>query len=356
MGATASCNFPGLKQWKDIVDKNKFAAFIDAILCGYGQVILSDNSFSGLLVIIATFVSSVQLGAGALWAAFIAVAFQFIMGTPRIPVRIGLYTYAPVLSGAILAGLMFQNGMSIMFFVFIGLASLFACMLSMALSTFLEKWEAPSLGLAFAVTVMTFMSAAQNMGFVPQGEVSVPHAFEAFGGYEMGFWNKETLMTAFQGGVAELMGLAGLPAIIILLTSIAISSRIDLISAIAGMLIATLTAIYFGCPNIPVMLGLYGYNGIFLMMALNGRAFTLSIKSVALNVILLAITTCVTAMLSAAFAPLGCVYTAMPFSLVAIIAILAVPKMTGIQYNKPLYWGVPETVKATREFFESQGQ
>ena len=58
MSATASCRFPFLDEWKDLSDNNKICGFVDSALSCYAQIAFNDNIFSGILMIIATWIGS----------------------------------------------------------------------------------------------------------------------------------------------------------------------------------------------------------------------------------------------------------------------------------------------------------
>jgi|GEM_PF-1296276 Urea transporter len=351
MGALASCSFPFLNRWKGIVDRNKFAAFIDAILSGWAQIILSDNSLSGLLIMIGVFIASPQVGGAALWASFIAAGLLFVLKVTKMSIRLGIYVFGPTLTGALLSVFLFPKGFSVMFFAYIGLASIFCVFLAIAIGQILHKWECPALGLPFGLTVFFFMAAAQNFGFVEKGEFAAVASFAAAPAYDLSFWSGQTIFLAFSNGASQLLGLTNLTAAILFLAAIIISSRIDTISGLIGVFVATGAAIYFGAPKIPVLLGIYGFNGLFLMLALTGRAFTLNLRSAVVNIILVILSTIVAAGLSSFFSPLSISFTALPFSIVGITAMIASPALKGLEYNKPLYWGVPETVQDTKEWF-----
>ena len=350
MGALASCPFPLLKKWKGIVDRNKLAAFIDSILTGWGQIIFSDNSFSGLLLIIAAFLASPRVGLGGLWASFIATCFVFLTGVPKMKVRLGLYVFSPAMTGFIMGLYLFPDGISFYYFLYIGLAGLFASILSMAIGIVLEKWECPALGLPYNLTALVFLSAALKLGFIPEGENLVSSAFAPAPAYDMSFWTGGNLWNSFYAGIGEMVCGGTIVIAVIILVAIAISSRIDLISAIVGVIVSTGTAILLGAPKIPVMIGLYGYCGIFLMLTLAGRAYTLSVKSYIFDILMVVCSTVIATHLNTFFSTLGLPFTSFPFSIVGIIAILAAPILKGFEYNKPLYWGVPENVQETKAF------
>ena len=342
MGALASCTFPFLNEWKKLVDSNPILGFIDAVLCGFSQIIFSDNTFSGIALLIGCFLVSPKVAVAALWSSIVSVAFQKIMKTPAIGARLGVNHFCSVLTGVIMGGLVFNEGISLRFFVFFGLASIFCTITTLGLATVFGKHNAAALGLPFGFTTLVFMAAAQNMGFVSQ---AVPaHVPSDLTPADIPAWDMGGLVQSVYSGVAELLGGATIPVFVLVSVALLMSSRIDFINAIIGSTLGALAAIYFGVPNSVVAIGLYGYNGALLMFVLNGRAFKITPKVFVLNLILAATSAIVSAWMSVSFGLVGAVYTAFPFSIICCLLMLAAPSIEGMEYNAPMYWGVPETV------------
>ena len=353
MGALASCDFPLLKKWKDIVDSNKIIGFIDAVLCAFAQIIFSDNSFSGLVLLIASFLVSVQVGVAGLWSAIVSVAFCKIVGAPPVITRMGVHSFCSTLSGIIMGGLIFVDGIDLRFFVFFTLSSLFCTITVLACSHIFSTWNASALGLPFGFTTLVFMGAAQNMGFVSQAETVIAHSASTILPENISAWNSGEIIQSIYSGVSELLG--GTEWIIAVLIGVALlmSSRIDFISAILGATIGALTAMFFGVPNVPILIGLYGYNGMLLMFVLNGRAFKITPKSYILNLILAGMTSILAAWMSVSFGLVGAVCTAFPFSIICCLMMIAAPNMN-LEYRPAMYWGVPETVGKIKEKAEAK--
>ena len=343
MGALASCDFPLLNKWKDVVDANKVLGFIDAVLCAFAQIIFSDNSFSGLVLLIASFLVSPQVGIAGLWSAIVSVAFCKIVEAPPVVTRMGVHSFCSTLAGIIMGGLVFVDGIDVRFFIFFTLSSIFCTITVLACSHIFSTWNASALGLPFRFTTLVFMGAAQNMGFVSQSETIVAHAASNLSPQDILPWGSGEIIQAIYSGISELLG--GTEWIIAALIGVALlmSSRIDFISAILGAAIGALTAMFFGVPNIPVLIGLYGYNGMLLMFVLNGRAFKITPKSYILNLILAGMTSILAAWMSVSFGLVGAVCTAFPFSIICCLMMIAAPNMD-LEYRPAIYWGVPETV------------
>ena len=354
MQAMASCPFPFLDKWKEIAWKNPVLGFIDAMLCGFSQIIFSDNSFSGLLFVIACFVVSPKVGIAGLWSALISVGFQKLVGVGDIAFKLGVNTFCPVLTGIIMSGLLFVDGLNVRFFLFFGLAALFATILSLAMSAIFSRWNASALGMPFAITVLIFMAAAQNMGFVSQAETVIAHLPQVVGPEVTDGWTIAELLRSTYTGMSELIGGFGIPETILIAAALLISSRIDFISAILGALLAAASAAFFGIGEMVVLIGLYSYNGVLLLLVLNGRSFKITPKSFILNLILAGMTSFLSAWLSVTFGLVGAVYTAFPFSIIACMMMFAAPNMPALTYYEPIYWGVPETVPKNKAAAEEK--
>lgn len=356
MGALASCKFPFLDEWKKLVDSNKILGFLDAVLCGFSQIIFSDNTFSGIVLLIACFVVAPKVGAAALWSAIVSVALQKIVKAPPVIIRLGVHTFCPVLTGVIVSGLIFNEGMDVRFFVFFFMSSVFCTITSLGLSSIFGKWDAAALGLPFGFTALIFMAAAQNMGFVSQAETVIAHSPANLTPADIAQWTPAEVFQATYAGISELLGGTALVVACLIGVALLMSSRIDFVSAIVGAFVGAITAIYFGIPNIPVLIGLYGYNGMLLMFVLNGRSFKITPLTVVLNIILAGMTSILCAWMSLSFGLVGAVCTAFPFSIICCLMMFAAPSMPAFEYYKPAYWGVPETIPGIKAAAEKEAE
>jgi urea transporter len=355
MGAMASCYFPLLDKWKGIVDNNKVAGFIDAVLCAYSQIIFNDNSFSGIILIIATFCISPQVGVGGLICAVTAVIYLKLLKADPVMVRLGVYGFCPTLSGIIISSLIFDQGIDLYFVVFFVLAAIFCVTVDMALAAVFGKWDASGLGLPFGFTTLVFMSAAQNMARVSQPESIMAHMSPAVEPGTVEPMTANEMLQSLIAGISELFGgVTILPAILIGIALLC-GSRIDFISSILGAAVSTFAAIFFGIPVAPIVLGLYGYSGMLLMLVLT-RAFRITPATYILFLIFAALSSVLASWLTVSMGLIGAVAGPIPFSLMCCAVMLAAPKIGSMEYNAPRYWGVPETIPAIKKAMLEQEQ
>ena len=209
------------------------------------------------------------------------------------------------------------------FFVFFALSSLFCTITELALAHVFSTWNAAPLGLPFGFTTLVFMGAAQNMGFVSQAETVMAHAAVQLTPHEIASWSTGEIIQSIYAGISELLGGTAWMIAVMIGIALLMSSRIDFISAVLGAAIGAFTAIFFGVPNIPILIGLYGYNGMLLMFVLSGRAFKITPKSYIINLILAGMTSILAAWMSVSFGLVGAVCTAFPFSIICCLMMIA---------------------------------
>ena len=348
MGIMASCAFPGLRRWKGFAGGNKLAGFADALACAWSQIIFSDNTASGLLLMAGAFLISPQALVGGLVASAVSVGMCFLLRVDGQAIRLGLYSFTSALSGILTAVLLFPEGTTVHFFAFMALIGVFCTVVTVALANVLGRFQCPTLGLPFGFTVLVFMAAAQNMGFVGQTEAVVAHSAAVVLPADAAPLDALVLLNASVAGVSELIGGSTVPVFVLVAAALLCSSRIDFASAVVGAVVSTATALFFGCPASAVAIGLYGFNGMLAMMVLTGRAFDITPLQLLLNVALCAMTSVVAAWLAVSFGLVGAAYTAFPFSIVACLLILAAPSFGALSFNPPSTWGVPETIAAAK--------
>lgn len=345
MGALATCKFPFVDEFKKAADNNKFLAFIDSILSGYGQIGFNDNPVSGILFIIGTFVGSFQNGVCSLVCTVTAAALGFLLGVPKVSMRLGLYTFNAALAGMgvglfIFAG---QENITVGMIVMSIICGVFCVFLTGAFSAVLSRWNVPSLALPYCTTLFILVSASL---FIPALEPStsvIPHLGEMVAASEQG-WSISTFFQAYMNNFAEILWQANWLSGAFFLAGVIVASRIDFLSVICASLVATVTAIALNMPMDSILIGIYGYNAVLLTMIMVGRGYEISLKSLVYALILAVGSVFLTAGMTTVFAPLGVPVAAFPYALMAVGAMLGKDFFKGLKPIDSMLWGVPETI------------
>ncbi|MBP3383866.1 MAG: urea transporter [Firmicutes bacterium] len=350
MASFATCKFPGVDEFMDYGEKNPVAGYINSVLSGFGQIVLSDNPVTGLLIILGIYLGGApsQL-VTALWAACVASAFAYFIGVPKMLVQHGLYTF----SGAVVGLGISLWGYTVQavypqLLIYATVGGVVSVILTAALNSFFGKWEAPSLAVPYCSTLIMIIPALyhmSNMDPVPYSVPSTAQIMDAFTGIDFLSFIKCTV-----AGVGEICFQIGIPSGICLLLAVLISSRIDFVVSIVCAALATGFAVALGLPDGNILIGLYGFNAALVGMGLFGRAFRMSGYSAVLTVLMALFSVILNTAMGVIFQPLGAPVAALPFALIVIGCIMCKDYFTKLQAIPIVMWGVPETIeKALRE-------
>lgn len=344
MSATASCKFPFLDEWKKLSSKNIILSFFDEVLSGFAQLAFNDNSFSGLLIIIGIFIASPVQAISAVWATIVATATAHILGVSKGLIRAGLYGFNAALAGLAIPTLIFPgSSLTLAILLYTGLAAIFTVVMTAGLGSFFSKWEVPALALPYCVTMLIFVPAALSLGNlnIRGGGLAI---FEVIRPGAQGSWTIFEFIRASLNGVSQILWVDYSITGIFYLLAVLMASRIDLISVVFGALVSTTTAIALGLPKELIMEGIYGFNGVLLMMVIT-RGFLISVKSYILAIVLAILTVVYSAGLRVLLAPLGAVASfAIPYATLCIAVFIGRDMFKDYIYVPASRWGVPETI------------
>lgn len=345
MSATASCKFPLLNEWKEISSKNIVLDVIDNVLSGVAQIGFNDNSFAGLLMIIATYIGSPVQAIAGVWAALIATLAAYAFGVPKGLIRTGLYGFNAALCGVAIPALVFPGSpVTIQLLLYSGIAAIFAVVLQMGFGSFLSKWNVPSLALPYSTTLLLFVPAALSLGNLNITR-SAPAIFDIVGPNAQGVWTFVEFIEASLNGIAQVLWIENPITGALYLVAVLMASRIDVVSTIVGALVSTLAAIALGLPKDLIVAGVYGFNAVLLMKVIT-RGFLITPKSYFTGIVLSVITVVFTASLRVIFAPIGAIASfAFPYAILCIVVFLGRDMFKNMTYVPASNWGVPETIK-----------
>ena len=157
--------FPLVSEFKRLGDKNKFVAFIDSLLSGFGQIAFSDNPWSGLILIIGCFVGSFEQAVAGLCAAITATAFAYIIGTDKLVIRMGLFTFNAALAGLGIPLFIFPGqSVSVAMIILAVIAGIMCVLITAALNKIFSTRNVPSLALPYCITLFVLIPASLKLG------------------------------------------------------------------------------------------------------------------------------------------------------------------------------------------------
>ena len=347
MRVTASCEFPFLEKWKEICETNKLCEYMDSVLSGYAQITFSDNTFSGIVILLATLIGSPVQAISAICATIAGTLTAYFMGVPKPLIRIGLYGFNSVLSGLIIPLLIFPGqGVTLNMLIVSATAGIMCTFSAAAIGSFLGKWNIAFLAAPYCVVIFILISASILFGSVGSAPFEPAIATLAT---EQAFTMTD-FASATLNGIAQVLLIQKPICAILYITALLLSSRIDAVNSVVGAIAGTFVAFAFGFPRDMVMSGLFGFNAILLMHVMT-RAFAPSVKSYLLAVLSAGFTSLVAVSVKVVLAPLGVPsFLAIPYVLVCVTIFLGRDMFGGLTYIPAIYWGVPETIyKALKE-------
>jgi len=342
MSATASCSFPFLNEWKHYCDKNRICAFIDSVLSGYAQLAFNDNTFSGILMIIATWVGSPVLCINALWGTVIATITAYIIHIPEGAIRSGSYGFNAALSCLAVPVLLFPSqSISVVMLGTSAAIAIATVLFKMTLGKIFAKWNLPTLVIPYCIALLISMMIFEAVGVTDTTPVTMETLL-----FTSSFsdWVANDIVLSFLSSAAQILWLAHPVSGALYLISLLFASRMDFINTAAAITVSLFVSTLLGLPKDGIMIGLYGYNAILLMQVLS-RGFLLNIRSFLFDICMAALTPVICCIYQCFLTSMHIgSFIALPYLTIAIFVFAIRKKLKGFTYISADDWGVPETI------------
>lgn len=236
--------------------------FLSAIFKGFSQVVLIENTVSGILILAAIAVYSWQLGLIALLSSVVGTLIGAIGGADTPSLKSGLFGYNSILTG--MALLLFLSGPIQWWLALAGAG--FAALLAAALMHMMKDSGLPILTLPFILITWLFLLASYRFEILQLSPTLVPQ--------DLSHWKLNTvgeisLPKAIFNGIGQIFFLTHVIPGILLYAALFIGKWQAAIYAVIGNLFAVLTAFSLGGEHHLIYLGLYGYNAILTIIAVS---------------------------------------------------------------------------------------
>lgn len=296
-------------------------AFLDSVLRGIGQVMLQNNSYTGLLFLIGIFYNSMLFGWAVLLGATASTATAVVLAVDRSDVRAGLFGF----NGALVAiALLYFLEPEILAWGYVVLAAACTTVIMAALRRFLDAWKIPALTAPFVLTTLCFVLATARFGRLHStGEL--PTAGLPKAAAVEGIVTASTVGEGLLHGLAQVFFQGSAVTGVFFAAGLLIASRVAAAAAVLGSFVGLLVAWGMGAAEPAIRSGAFGFNCVLTAIALGSGAFTLNAASAAYATVAVVTTAVVFAAMSAALEPLGMPALTSPFVLVVWIFLLASP-------------------------------
>lgn len=307
---------------------SSFYIFIDSVLRGIGQVMLQNNSYTGLLFLMGVFYNSLLLGCAALLGSVVSTLSAKLLGVERSSLEAGLFGFNGVLVAIALLHFLEPSWIT---WGYVVLASASSTVIMAAMLNIVKTWNIPTLTAPFVLTTLLFILACARFGQL-HSTGTLPSA-----GLPSTVINIEgivTLSTILEGlltGISQVFFQGSAITGLFFIAGLLISSRIICLAAIIGSLLGALVAWGMGAAEPAIRAGAFGFNNVLTAIVFGGGIFMLNKSTIIYGILAVIITSFVYAALSAALEPLGMPAMTSAFILVVWLFILAAPYFSNLK-------------------------
>lgn len=254
---------------------------IRIVLKNISQVLLLNNAWTGLFILLGLFIGSWKVGVMALIASVIALLLAKRTNYSEEEINTGLSGFNPVLTAIALTLFLVPKWYSL---IIILVAIIITMPIGSAFREFFKPFGVPMLTMPYVFVSWLILLMSFQFKFVNADVNILPNAIQEiqFSGHHIQFIN------AFLSGFSEIFLLKSVLAGTLILIGIFIASRKAGVYAIVANLIGFLAVIVLGANHDQINEGLFGYNVILTVLAL-GIAFRTRIQrpiSIVLGILL----------------------------------------------------------------------
>ncbi|MBN6203468.1 urea transporter [Staphylococcus saprophyticus] len=285
------------------------------VLKNISQVLLLNNAWTGLLILLGLFVGSWKVGVMALIASVIALLLAKRTNYSEEEINTGLSGFNPVLTAIALTLFLVPQWYSL---IIILVAIVITMPIGSAFREFFKPFSVPMLTMPYVFVSWLILLMSFQFKFVNADVNILPNAIKEiqFSGHHIQFIN------AFLSGFSEIFLLKSVLAGTLILIGIFIASRKAGVYAIVANLIGFLAVIVLGANHDQINEGLFGYNVILTVLAL-GIAFRTRIQRPISIVLGILLTVVIHAGMTTLLTPYGLPVFTLPFIIATWIMLFA---------------------------------
>lgn len=300
--------------------------FVDSVLRGIGQVMLQNNSYTGVIFLAGIFYNSIILGCAALLGGIASTAMAMLLGAERSSVNAGLFGFNGVLVGIAILYFLEPN---ILTWGYVIIAAACSTVIMSALLNLLSTWSIPALTAPFVITTLLFILACARLGRLQTTDILPTAGLPSTATVE-GVVTSSTLIEGLFNGVAQVFFQGSLVTGVFFVVGLLVSSRLACSAALIGSFIGMLVAWGMGADEVAIRSGAFGFNSVLTAIVFAGLIVA-NMASVTYSALAVITTAVVFAAMSAALEPLGMPALTSPFVLVVWLFLLASPQFKNLK-------------------------
>jgi urea transporter len=312
-----------LAKWERLCASSRLIRFVDVNLRGVGQVMFQNNPLTGALFLAAIGWGSYAGSAprvviAGLLAVVVATLTARWLRVNEASLRAGLYGYNGILVGLALATFL-APGTLMWVYVVLGAAVSVVVMLGTANAV--KPWGS---ALTFPFVLTTWILLLATYGFSGLVGVALPsgNVVTAFQPYEASPLKLVDLAQGVLQSISQVFLKGSGVAALLLLAGLAVNSRAAAAFALAGAMVAVLTAHLFGAESELITSGLLGFSPVLTAIALGTVFYQPSLRVAVYAALATAFTVIAQAALNVALTPFAIPALTAPFVLVTWLFLL----------------------------------
>ena len=313
-----------LKGWERACAGSAVLRFIDVNLRGIGQVMFQDNPLSGLLFFIGIGWGSYaagmpQVAVGGLVALVAGTLTAQWLRVDAADLGAGLYGY-----NAYLVGLAFGTFLSVtpLWWAYVVLGGAVSVVATLGTANVFKTWGVAALTAPFVLTTWLFLLATYAFAAIdgsglPMSAMIVPIDPAAanplaFGDFAQGVFKS----------IAQVFLKASIVAALLLLAGLAVNSLASAVFALAGAIVAVITAHVLGAESDLITGGLMGFSPVLTAIALGAVFYRPSIRVALYALVATVFTVVVQGAMNVVLTPFGIPTLTAPFVLASWLFLL----------------------------------
>jgi urea transporter len=313
-----------LAWWEGCCASSKFLRFVDYNLRGIGQVMFQDNPLSGLLFFIGIGWGSYaagmpQVAIGGLVAVVAATLTAQWLRVDAADLGAGLYGYNAYLVGLALGTFL---AVSPLWWVYVALGGAVSVPATLGTANMFKTWGVAALTAPFVLTAWLFLLAtyafsAIEGGGLPMSAEIVPIDPAAANPLAFGDFVQGVLKS-----ITQVFLKASILAAALLLVGLAVNSVAAAVFALAGAIVAVVTAHVLGAESDLITGGLMGFSPVLTAIALGAVFYKPGVKVAIYALVGTVFTVIVQGAMNVALTPFGIPTLTGPFVLAAWLFLL----------------------------------
>jgi urea transporter len=310
-------------KWERLCAASGIVRFVDTNLRGIAQVMFQDNPLTGAFFLAAIGWGSYAAGAprvaiAGLLAVVVATLTAQWLRVEQAPLRSGLYGYNGVLVGLALATFLAPGALM---WVYVVLGAAVSVVVMLGTANAVKPWGS-ALTFPFVLTTWLLLLATYGFSGLTGDALPAGNVVTAFQPYEASPLRLIDLAQGVLQSISQVFLKGSGIAALLLIAGLAVNSLAAAAFALAGAVVAIMTAHLFGAESELIAGGLLGFSPVLTAIALGTVFYQPSLRVAAYTALATVFTVIVQAALNVALTPFAIPALTAPFVLVTWLFLL----------------------------------